>query len=430
MMQTREGHCIAMDINSLHNCVLAKISGSLILCFSANMLNWVLSNPIKSSCAFGIVGSPFIDSYLRRRAKRELQFPVYQRLLSGSKPDLQHSTKAIPRPQVEKDMTTKFLPKPEDTFTDFCFIIGPSGSGKTHAVRELCNKYPNGVLYYEITNPHALVAGISKEIGMKTSHSVLDEVLSCISKDYCCYHILPWNKTDGIEKVLKVLEHSAIEYKEKHGEIPVLFIDGIDKLVKHDEELLATLVRYTNELMNNKTIKIVLVSSENTIVPYIMKTGYSMRALIYEVDDIGEDETTLYLMQNGFSQDEAKKLFGCMGGRLEYLQGLRKLSSTILNSGDICGNATKALFPLLHFQMYNQQLCITSGKPDSMLIIRKLVQGGSASLTDLFKDAKDNKRMVGVIEDMIDAKIIRYDTKGDITWFSRVQERELSKLVK
>ena len=99
--------------------------------------------------------------------------------------------------------------------------------------------------------------------------SIFDGVLSCISRDYCCYHVLPWSETDGIEKVFKVLEHSAIEYKEKHGEIPVLFIDGIDILVKHNKRLVATLVQHTNKLMNNKALKLVLVSSKDTIMPFV-----------------------------------------------------------------------------------------------------------------------------------------------------------------
>jgi len=36
-------------------------------------------------------------------------------------------------------MATKFLPKLEDTFTDFCFILGSAENGKVH---ELCSKIP------------------------------------------------------------------------------------------------------------------------------------------------------------------------------------------------------------------------------------------------------------------------------------------------
>jgi len=37
-------------------------------------------------------------------------------------------------------------------------------------------------------------------------------------------------------------------------------------------------------------------------------------ALIYEIGDAEEYKAISYLMQNGFSYDKTKKLFGCVGG--------------------------------------------------------------------------------------------------------------------
>jgi len=60
------------------------------------MLKWIPSDPVYFlSRAIGVVGYSS-DRYL---AKRELQFSVYQRMLSGSKPDIQYTTTAILRPQ-------------------------------------------------------------------------------------------------------------------------------------------------------------------------------------------------------------------------------------------------------------------------------------------------------------------------------------------
>ena len=369
-----------------------------------NMLTWVLRNPLKSACAVGITTGTCI--YFRRRAKRD---PVYQKLLSGSRPDLQQPTTFIHRPQVEKDMEL-FLPSALSGI-----IIGPPGNGKTYAIRELCNKHPKGVLYYEVTNPDELVTGLSQEIGMKKTHSIL---LSCIFR---CYHLLPTDQTAGLVEVLHVLEHAANKYTQEHGEIPVLFIDGIEKLLKHNEKLCKALVL----MISNRSLKLVLVSNDSTFVNFVHKTSSSalMRSLIYEVDDLNESEAMSYLIKRyGFSQDKAKKLVGCVGGRLAYLQNLWSLKYEILNDDDddICGMVMRTLFP---FGMDAERRCIVTRKPESIMILREIINKGSTSLCDL-KNV-DWKRILEAEKDMINSKIIRYDTEGKLTWYSKIHEHEL-----
>ena len=48
-------------------------------------------------------------------------------------------------------------------------------------------------------------------------------------------------------------------------------------------------------------------------------------------------------MQNGFTNDKAKKLFSYLRGRLNYLQHLQKIHDEIENSDDICGDVKKVL---------------------------------------------------------------------------------------
>ena len=53
----------------------------------------------------------------------------------------------ITRKKVGEDLMRMFLPiKETPPFVRFGIIIGPSESRKTHAVREFCNKFPEGVL--------------------------------------------------------------------------------------------------------------------------------------------------------------------------------------------------------------------------------------------------------------------------------------------
>jgi len=376
------------------------------------MLTWILGNPLKSACAVGITSGTCI--YFRRRD------PVYQKLLSGSRPDLQQPTTLIPRLQVETDMA-RFLP---NHFGFPGIIIGPPRSGKTYAVRKLCNKHPKGVLYYEITNPYELVTGLSQEIGMKKTHSVL---WNCI---FSCYHLLPADQTDGLVKVLEVLQHAAKKYTQEHGETPVLFIDGIEKILEHDEKLCGTLVHMAKALMSNGSLNLVLVSNDNATVDFVRKTSYSafIRSFIYEVDDFNDSEATSYIMNRyGFSQCKAKKLVRCVGGRLDYLQCLWDLKDKALtddeDDDDICGMVARTLF---HFGMSAEKLCIHKGKPESTKILSKLQNnGGSISPEDLFKGENDVQGMNEAKTDMINAEIIRCDTKGNIKWYSKVHEHEL-----
>jgi len=54
--------------------------------------------------------------------------------------------------------------------------------------------------------------------------------------------------------------------------------------------------------------------------------------LTIEVGDLDEDSAYSYLMQIGFLNDKAKELFGCVGGRLNYLQRLQKMSNELSNT--------------------------------------------------------------------------------------------------
>ena len=64
----------------------------------------------------------------------------------------------IPRPHIANELSRFFLPEPETSqFMCFGVIICPSGSGKTQAIGELCSKFPEGILYYEITEPNGFV---------------------------------------------------------------------------------------------------------------------------------------------------------------------------------------------------------------------------------------------------------------------------------
>lgn len=86
------------------------------------------------------------------------------------------------------DICNKYLPQPWDDlkFLRFGVVIGPSRSGKMSAIREMCYKYPDGIIYFEIGEPKNFVNVLSRSVGMKTSPSiVVDHHDGCVYGDLC-----------------------------------------------------------------------------------------------------------------------------------------------------------------------------------------------------------------------------------------------------
>ena len=107
-------------------------------------------------------------------------------MLKGSRPLVPVNPKnKIERAEILTKFTNLFFPATEQDAkeTRFGVVIGPSGSGKTCVITELCNKFPEGTLYYEVREPSTVVSGLSKEINMKTAPTtILDLALGYVRK--------------------------------------------------------------------------------------------------------------------------------------------------------------------------------------------------------------------------------------------------------
>ena len=78
----------------------------------------------------------------------------------------------------------------------------------------------------------------------------------------------------------------------REKKIPVLFLDDVDVLAKHDPSLFTTLITLAKVLANKNELKIVLISSEGTVMSLLEDLSATNRAIIYEVGDV-EDEGVL-----------------------------------------------------------------------------------------------------------------------------------------
>ena len=375
---------------------------------------------------------PTGDFILRKMAERQLQVPVYKKLVKGSKPLVPIADKSqkliIPRPELEQDLGKMFLTKPADGFNRFGVIIGLSGCGKTHAVREVCNRLHKGVLYYEVDVADTFTKKLGQEIGMKLSATgFFDVLLGYISNSYRHHHSLPNDQVAAIGKVFEILEESAGVYAKKYQQIPVLFIDGVDILAKHTPKLCEVLITLAKIMANNNKLKVVLVSSEGTIMPHLKRLSAANRASVYEVNDVTDEEATAYLIKREVPKDKAENVVKCVGGRLVYLQSCLDLfkSDDVLKGDELCEGITRALFSRV---LSGQKSLIMKRMPESQIILSELISHKHASPSELICKTTDKIKMDEVIQEMVEENIIRYDAEGNVKWFGKIQEEELSKM--
>ena len=194
----------------------------------------------------------------------------------------------VPRPEHITNLTRCFFEGKMINNTHFGVVIGPSGSSKTYLMTKLCTEYKSGHLYHEILEPEpdSFISGLSQAVDMKVAPgTILNVMLSYFTDKYTQYYALPDLASFGLNMLLQSLGEAAKEYKVKHNCVPVLFIDGVDLLAKHDERMCRKLITAAKIMANSSILKIVLISSEGSILP-IEELYARNRARIYEVDDI------------------------------------------------------------------------------------------------------------------------------------------------
>ena len=80
-------------------------------------------------------------------------------------------------------------------------------------------------------------------------------------------------------KILAVLSHLAIKYKQEYGKVPVLIIDNANRLAQKQQELLDLFQDYAEETADKEIITVVFVSNEG--VPPRMMSKLTMFVVIF-----------------------------------------------------------------------------------------------------------------------------------------------------
>ena len=108
-------------------------------------------------------------------------------------------------------------------------------------------------------------------------------------------------------------------FKKKYGYSPCLVIDGVDLIAKTDSTVFVYLIDRAKYLANEKVLHIVLVSSEDNVLPLLDSTSSKTRiTYVEEVMDISENEAKAFLMTE-MAEDVAQKVVSISGGRIIHL---------------------------------------------------------------------------------------------------------------
>ena len=133
------------------------------------------------------------------------------------------------------------------------------------------------------------------------------------------YHVLPKSQKGAIGYVLDKVAKESVTFKEEHGFVPCLFIDGVDLLAKEDQAAFIALIDRAKHLSNSNTSRIVLVSSEGMVMPLFRTTSSISRATkVREVVDISDGKAVCFLLIH-MPENTANAVAEITGGRFVHM---------------------------------------------------------------------------------------------------------------
>ena len=376
---------------------------------------------------------PIAHYGLKARSRSRLEAPVLRTIEEGSRPTCIPSVRTIDRPVLEQKLKRLIYPDP-GTIEDlsgsgmFGIVIGPSGTGKTALVRRMCNRDPKGILYFEVFDPLCFAQDLGTAVGMvQRPTSPIDLLLMFISgESYAQYHKIPRGDL-GLQYVLAGLEQQALKYKARHGRTPVLVVDGVDLLAKRNKTMFIDLIDRAKFLANSHSLRIVLVSSEGSVLPLVMETSSRSRlADTVEVVDISKEEALKFISYS-IPDKLARRIEELCGGRFIHLLLAEAKYYELQEAGE---KDIEVLFKSIrnHLLQSSVKLSLKSllKQPDNerqlyKLILKQVCTKGEVQAQAIAREFDiSTERIEVAVDRLVSSNLLRFTHGGDLACYSRL----------
>ena len=344
----------------------------------------------------------------------------------GSRPNFSKENLVVDRSSEIELIVNNFIrPKPESKL--FGVILGPTGTGKTYLTQSVCNRDSReGVLYYHIQED-IYPTGMAKAIGMRLEpNGLFDVLMSYFGIHFTQYYKLDNNDHKAVQQVLALLGERSETFREKHGFMPTFFIDGIDLVAKSDKNVFRKIVNEAKRLANAGSLRIVLVSSEGTIMPLLHNNSSYSRAKTIEILDIDKEKTVQYMVDYEMPEMLAINVFALVGGRLTMLVSCLDTFRQHRNDTEDDLYAKIEHRILSHFGQKPNQGLVSADVEMKKIICEEVLNRGviDPKILEQMQDADDKKcRMKSTVKTLVDHNVFRYDVDGCITWHSQLSKK-------
>ena len=314
----------------------------------------------------------------------------------------------------------------------FGIIFGPSGSGKTMAARKVCNDNPKGVIYVELKGlkeDFSFVSNMISQLGLKVKPTgIFDLFLGHLSSSYISHHQLPGDPWASVDYIFEILIRASKMYKLKHHQMPVMFIDGCDALAKGNATGFERLVYLAKVLINDKTLRVVFISSEGSIIPEIQKSSAINRcSTIQEIGDMTDEEALEYVCCCDVPVSVARGIVKMLGGRFVYLNSaIMNYHKAIAASGEIASLEAISR-DIINFKTKPQLAKLLQHKDVGEIILQCLCNKGYINIDDFKEKDRDIREIMDVIKDFLSVNLLRYNRDLDLTWHSKIEENFFQK---